>query len=40
MGDQSGYTINTHAKFNPLEFIDINKLSEECREDWFSQTLP
>ena len=26
-------------KFNPLELIDIRKLSEECKENWFNQSL-
>ncbi|MCL4517416.1 MAG: cupin domain-containing protein [Firmicutes bacterium] len=39
MGNQSRYSINTNVKFNPLELIDVRKLNEECREDWFNQTL-
>ncbi|MFQ5761376.1 MAG: cupin domain-containing protein [Acidiferrobacterales bacterium] len=39
MSTESAYAINTDVKFNPLELIDIRKLSEECEEDWFNQSL-
>jgi mannose-6-phosphate isomerase-like protein (cupin superfamily) len=31
--------MNMNVKFPPLEIIDVNKISAECREDWFNQTL-
>ena len=39
MGAEPAYAIHTDVKFNPLELIDIRKLSEECKEDWFNQSL-
>ena len=39
MATESAYAIHTDVKFNPLELIDIRKLSEECKEDWFNQSL-
>ena len=39
MSTESAYSIHTDVKFNPLELIDIGKLHEECKEDWFNQTL-
>jgi dTDP-4-dehydrorhamnose 3,5-epimerase-like enzyme len=39
MSTESKYDIHTDLKFNPLELIDIRKLYEECKEDWFNQTL-
>ena len=39
MGTESAYAIHTDVKFKPLELIDIRKLNEECKEDWFNQSL-
>jgi dTDP-4-dehydrorhamnose 3,5-epimerase-like enzyme len=39
MNTQSPYSINTNVKFNPLELIDVQKLQDDCQEDWFNQTL-
>ena len=39
MGSESAYAINTDVRFGPLELIDVQKLHEDCREDWFNQTL-
>lgn len=39
MTTESAYSINTDIKFDPLELVDIRKLHEECKEDWFNQTL-
>lgn len=39
MTNPSEYIINTNVKFKPLELIDVNKLVDECRENWFNQTL-
>lgn len=33
------YAINTDVKFSPLELIDVQKLQQECNEEWFNQTL-
>ena len=39
MATESEYSTNTDIKFNPLELIDVGKLDQECKEDWFNQTL-
>jgi mannose-6-phosphate isomerase-like protein (cupin superfamily) len=39
MGSESAYSITTEVRFGPLELIDVQKLHEDCREDWFNQTL-
>jgi hypothetical protein len=39
MSTESEYSIHTDVKFKPLELIDIRKLHEACKEDWFNQTL-
>ena len=39
MSMQTPYSINATVKFNPLELIDVNKLQEEVKEEWFNQTL-
>ena len=39
MSEQKPYSINTNIRFNPLELIDVSTIVEECREDWFNQTL-
>jgi mannose-6-phosphate isomerase-like protein (cupin superfamily) len=31
--------MNMNVKFKPLEIVDVNKISAECREAWFNQTL-
>jgi mannose-6-phosphate isomerase-like protein (cupin superfamily) len=33
------YSMSDGAKFKPLEIIDVGKLDEECRQEWFNQTL-
>jgi mannose-6-phosphate isomerase-like protein (cupin superfamily) len=33
------YSINTDAKFAPLELIDVKALAAACREQWFNRTL-
>jgi len=39
MDRQFAYSINTAVRFGPRELIDVQKLQEECKEDWFNQTL-
>jgi mannose-6-phosphate isomerase-like protein (cupin superfamily) len=39
MSTEPGYAIHTDVKFNPLELIDIGKLQEECKQNWFNQSL-
>lgn len=39
MASQFRYSIKTDVRFGPLELIDVQKLQEECQEDWFNQTL-
>lgn len=39
MNPQFAYSINTDVRFGPLELVDVQKLQEECKEDWFNQTL-
>ena len=33
------YSIHTDVKFPPLQLIDVGKLQESTREQWFNQTL-
>jgi mannose-6-phosphate isomerase-like protein (cupin superfamily) len=33
------YSIHTDVKFPPLHLIDVNKLQEETKDQWFNQTL-
>ena len=33
------YSIHTDVKFPPLHVIDVRKLQEETKEQWFNQTL-
>ncbi|MFQ5545590.1 MAG: cupin domain-containing protein [Acidiferrobacterales bacterium] len=39
MDTESAYAIHTDVKFKPLELVDIRKLNEECKQDWFNQSL-
>jgi mannose-6-phosphate isomerase-like protein (cupin superfamily) len=39
MSEMGHYNINTDIRFGPLERMDIPQMIEECREDWFNQTL-
>ena len=39
MNKQDGYDIHTDIGFDMLEHIDVQKLADECKEDWFNQTL-
>jgi hypothetical protein len=39
MSEQPQYSIHTDIRFGPLEFIDIPKIVDECKEQWFNQTL-
>jgi|SRR6185369_6701934 len=39
MGAQTPYSIHTNVMFNPLEVIDVNRMQEEAKEQWFNQTL-
>ena len=39
MSEKTDYSIHLDVKFAPLELIDIRKLQEECKDDWFNQTL-
>lgn len=39
MNLKSPYSIHTDINFNPLELIDVRRLYEECKEDWYNQTL-
>ncbi len=39
MSTESGYSIHTDVKFNPLELIDIGRLQQECKQNWFNQSL-
>ena len=33
------YSIHTDVKFPPLHLIDVHKLQEETKDQWFNQTL-
>jgi len=39
MTNTQPYSINLDAKFAPLELIDVGKAADECREQWFNQSL-
>lgn len=39
MSAQFPYVINSDVKFGPLELIDVKRLGDEVREEWFNQTL-
>jgi mannose-6-phosphate isomerase-like protein (cupin superfamily) len=38
---ENAYNYATHLdiKFDPLEKIDLNKMVDECTDEWFNQTL-
>jgi hypothetical protein len=33
------YSIHTDVKFPPLQLIDVRKLQQDTKEQWFNQTL-
>lgn len=39
MNTENKYSINTGVSFNALELINVRKLSEQVKKDWFNQTL-
>jgi mannose-6-phosphate isomerase-like protein (cupin superfamily) len=39
MDEKISYSINLDTKFGPLELIDVQKMADECKEEWFNQTL-
>ena len=39
MSAQPPYSIHTDVMFKPLELVDVNRLQEETKEQWFNQTL-
>ena len=39
MNEKQSYSINLGSMFGPLELIDVEKLVDECKEEWFNQTL-
>jgi len=39
MKQPTPYSIHTDIRFKPLELIDLGRLEEETREQWFNQTL-
>ena len=41
MSDPASYPYATHLNiyYGPLERIDVQKLVEECRDQWYNQTL-
>ena len=39
MNPQTPYAINLDARFGPLELIDVQALTDACREKWYNQTL-
>jgi len=39
LSEKIDYSIHLDVKFAPLELVDIRKLQEECKDDWFNQTL-
>jgi mannose-6-phosphate isomerase-like protein (cupin superfamily) len=39
MAETPDYKFNLDVKFAPLEKIDVNDVVEQCKEQWFNQTL-
>lgn len=39
MSEEQPYSINLDELFGPLEFIDVQRLSESVEEQWYNQTL-
>ncbi len=39
MNEPKAYSINTNIRFGPLEVIDVPSIVQECRQEWFNQTL-
>lgn len=39
MSTAGPYRINLDVRFNPLELIDVQSLVEECKDQWYNQTL-
>jgi mannose-6-phosphate isomerase-like protein (cupin superfamily) len=39
VAEKQSYSINLDTKFDPLELIDVKKLADDCKEEWFNQTL-
>ena len=39
METQAPYSIKLDTRFAPLEIIDIQALVDECKDDWYNQTL-
>ena len=33
------YSIGTEVTFGALELVDVQKLQQDCRQEWFNQTL-
>jgi len=33
------YSINLNVKYAPLDLIDVGREADECKEQWFNQTL-
>ena len=39
MSAQTPYTIRTDVKFGPLQLVDVQRLQQSTKEQWFNQTL-
>jgi uncharacterized protein YjlB len=39
MPSHTTYSINTDVRFEPLELIDVKQLADQCKEQWFNQSL-
>ncbi len=39
MNAETRYSIHTDVKFKPLELIDVQRLQNETKDQWFNQTL-
>ncbi len=39
MSQNTTYSINMEAKYQPLELVDVNSLVAACKDRWYNQTL-
>jgi len=37
--EKSSYSIHLNTLFAPLELIDVQRLVDTCKDDWYNQTL-
>jgi mannose-6-phosphate isomerase-like protein (cupin superfamily) len=39
MDEQERYSMNMDVRFGPLERIDVQRMVDDCDDEWFNQTL-